>query len=312
VSPRYERSPGGGGGGGGGKRRRNRAEEWDIQGHESPAKRRKSRDRSKERRKEEKKKKKDKDRDRDRNRSGSPSSRKRRRSPRSPASSVDSPRYTKSSSFGTPATTLEEDLAKAKSMVKRESNIHDTSLFAEMLKKKQLREKLALNRSRKEGEAAGGGAAPHTPGAAALRGTDTVDEAAHRAGPPPLPPGEQRNNRRSGQQQHHQAPLPPLPEADQRPLATLNGAKYRKGEQLQQHQHEKLLLQEAEHNLRPRNSTPRPSKLPGPPGQCSLNFKIVCPGAYVSLAGVRAKGGGGGGASLCFWYLFHVINVIAA
>jgi hypothetical protein len=289
VSPRYERAPGGGGGGG--KRRRNRAEEWDLQGHESPAKRRKSRDRSKERRKEEKKKKKDKDRDRDRNRSGSPSSRKRRRSPRSPASSVDSPRYTKSSSFGTPATTLEEDLAKAKSMVKRESNIHDTSLFAEMLKKKQLREKLALNRSRKEGEAAGGGAAPHTPGAAALRGTDTLDAAAHRAGPPPLPPGEQRNNRRSGQQQHHQAPLPPLPEADQRPLATLNGAKYRKGEQ-QHQQHEKLLLQEAEHNLRPRNSTPRPSKLPGPPGQCLLTLAfIVCIGFQVIVSHVQGLGG---------------------
>jgi len=173
---------------------------------------------------------------------------------------------------------LEEDLAKAKSMVKRESNIHDTSLFAEMLKKKQLREKLALNRSRKEGEA--GGAMPHTPGAA-QRGSDTVDAAAHRTGPPPLPPGEEqhlhpRNNRRSGAQ-HQQllqasprAPPPPPPDmamGDQRRLATMNGAKYRKGEE------EKLVLQqEAEHNLRPRNSTPRPSKLPGPPGQNMLTF----------------------------------------
>ena len=270
-SPRYERSPGGGGGG---KRRRTRGDEWEQPGHDSPAKRKKSRDRSKDRRKEEKKKKKDKDRDR--NRSQSPSSRKRRRSPRSPVSSNDSPRYAKT--FGTPATTIEEDLAKAKSLVKRDAKIHDTSLFAEMLKKKQLRDKLAQNRSRKEGEAIA--AAP-----AAAVSSDTVDAAAHR-GPPPLPPlqpssgqshllpEDHRQNRRSG----HQPPLPtrsegrsaPPPEhaaTDQRRLS-VNGAKYRKGEQL-------LAQEQVEPNNRPKNSTPRPSKLPGPPGEREYNQQHV-------------------------------------
>jgi len=114
--------------------RRKRAGDW-SDSYSSTPKRKKSRDRSKEREKGKKKKKdKDKDRNKDRgveSRSRSPSPRKRRRTSKSPPSGY-----------------ARDDSPKTKSD-KPKVGGGGTTLFAEMMKKKQLRDKLERNMSRR-------------------------------------------------------------------------------------------------------------------------------------------------------------------
>jgi len=111
--------------------RRKRPADWE--GFGSTPKRKKSRDNSKEREKKEKKKKKNKDKDKVRDESRSPSPRKKRRSP-SPGAAFRS-----------------SEVLKPKGD-KDKNKLKDTTLFAEMMKKKHLAAQLERNKSRREEE----------------------------------------------------------------------------------------------------------------------------------------------------------------